>query len=375
MPICPQCQFENSDANKFCQSCGSPLTLWWAIVQGCSQTPAFYGEASLGESLDVAPVSAMATPSTEPLAIGTAPLFLDPANRYRWLETGSTSNSLSGKPGGFLWEIQGKVLDYQPFQNTLFSVISPEGSATSMPDTISMPPVAQSYLALESRFYPTLPAVHDAWQQEGQQVLVLEDRSDLLLLADLCAQEPVPTMQILHWFHEMVELWDALEVWKSRNSLLELSNLRVDEDGILCLQRLYPDSAPYHLQDLGKLWLQVFDQPPQTLEVGLDTLIKAVHGGEITELGDLRTRLEAIAYDVQMQELEMGNEDTDVDLTPYLEDGVDLDDPEDPEEEEDGSDLDDMPTVVLPMQLYSVDDACQTDIGNQRNHNEEFFWH
>ncbi|WP_353258323.1 serine/threonine phosphatase [Prochlorothrix hollandica] len=34
---------------------------------------------------------------------------------------------------------------------------------------------------------------------------------------------------------------------------------------------------------------------------------------------------------------------------------------------------DDSPTVVLPMQLVSLDDAGQTDVGQQRNHNEDEF--
>ena len=35
---------------------------------------------------------------------------------------------------------------------------------------------------------------------------------------------------------------------------------------------------------------------------------------------------------------------------------------------------DDSPTVVLPMQLMSMDDAARTDVGQQRNHNEDNFF-
>jgi len=43
-----------------------------------------------------------------------------------------------------------------------------------------------------------------------------------------------------------------------------------------------------------------------------------------------------------------------------------LPDPED-------SGVDDAPTVVLPMQLVSLEDAGRTDIGRQREHNEDYF--
>jgi protein phosphatase len=36
-------------------------------------------------------------------------------------------------------------------------------------------------------------------------------------------------------------------------------------------------------------------------------------------------------------------------------------------------DSDDMPTVVLPMQLAALDDAARTDVGQQREHNEDYF--
>ncbi len=35
--------------------------------------------------------------------------------------------------------------------------------------------------------------------------------------------------------------------------------------------------------------------------------------------------------------------------------------------------LDDMPTIVLPMQLSMLEDAARTDVGQQREHNEDFF--
>ncbi|NJO51444.1 MAG: serine/threonine phosphatase, partial [Leptolyngbyaceae cyanobacterium RM2_2_4] len=42
-------------------------------------------------------------------------------------------------------------------------------------------------------------------------------------------------------------------------------------------------------------------------------------------------------------------------------------------DEEMPGDSDDVPTVVLPMKLMSLEDAGRTDIGRQRDHNEDYF--
>jgi protein phosphatase len=39
----------------------------------------------------------------------------------------------------------------------------------------------------------------------------------------------------------------------------------------------------------------------------------------------------------------------------------------------DGLQHDDMPTIVLPMQLSSLEESARTDVGQQREHNEDFF--
>lgn len=39
----------------------------------------------------------------------------------------------------------------------------------------------------------------------------------------------------------------------------------------------------------------------------------------------------------------------------------------------DGPQHDDMPTIVLPMQLSSLEESARTDVGQQREHNEDFF--
>jgi protein phosphatase len=101
---------------------------------------------------------------------------------------------------------------------------------------LGIPAIAQPYLALQESYRQTLPEVHDAWQQDGEAVVLLEDRSGWQMISDLWGSEEIPTLQILYWLDEMAKLWEALEPWHCRQSLLEITNLRVDEDQawVLC---------------------------------------------------------------------------------------------------------------------------------------------
>ncbi|MGV0026589.1 serine/threonine phosphatase [Phormidesmis priestleyi] len=379
MLVCPQCQFENPDTNKFCQECGSSLTekacpgcgtivplsdrqclncgtvtgtVWWAILSG---------------SVD-----------RETLQSG----YLDADQRYQLLTPLSADAS----------EMQ--VLDLRPLQmsplETLIAVADDsfepqavDSNAEALRSAIISPQV-QSYLDLRSQINQTIPQVHDAWRHENQEVLLLEDRSSLpSLISYLKAQPAVPLLQILHWFHEMVELWEVLGPYHCRQSLLDLQNLRLDEDQTLCFQRLFEDSEPANLQTLGVIWQSLLEQLSQTQSAALHLLVAELQIGNI-EIAEVQSRLETIAHDFQISltqtetmpdPQELPTDDT----TPPLiaEEGDDdfsqaVTLPPDVEEEED-SDGDDMPTIVLPMQLFSLDDAGRTDIGRQRDHNEDCF--
>lgn len=41
---------------------------------------------------------------------------------------------------------------------------------------------------------------------------------------------------------------------------------------------------------------------------------------------------------------------------------------------EEGSSSLDLPTMVLPMKLLTLDEASQSHVGQQRNHNEDWFF-
>ena len=453
MIVCPQCQFENPNTNKFCEKCGTSLThkhcsecnaevpldtelcqncgaltgtIWWAII---SKQPNQTQTSSPQESTtsEVVPsvtptaedlgVEVLPSPSLNPLEAGATnetpgqtsssstlqnpseatinptvsePLpisvqYLDPQQRYQLLDSPPLQPPVSG-------EIQLRVLDCQPLQKSLleafleqqhgsFERLDATSNASNAGEldfwnTVGVPAIAQPYLSLQTSFYQTLPNIHDAWQQEAETVVLLQDRSQFPLLVDFWKSDQVPMLQILYWLDEMAKLWGALEPWQMRQSLLEVNNLRVDEDQILMLQRLYPEhqDTPLTLQDLGKVWQTLFYQSQRTQFNSLAQVFRDLGNGEIETIAQLRSHLEAIAQELELREqastpsLEpVSSQETYVSEAPL--------NSLPPEEERlmASGEGDDLPTVILPMQLISLDDAGGTDIGRQREHNEDFF--
>ena len=416
MLVCPHCQFENPNTNKFCQECGTSLTqnscpecsslVPFDAVQ-CPECGAITGVIWWAIVLD----------STQPdLSLTTAPIYLDAQQRYQLIEPWS-ANKLT-------LEKQARVLDRQPFQLSLLEALAEQSvSASTVPATappdaetaqeaaqadpmhaikaVTVPPIAQPYLGLQNRFHQALPALHDAWNRDGQQVLLLEDRTYLPALVDLWLNDEVtlPPLQILHWLYEMVELWDALASWHCQQSVLELDNLRIDEDQTLCLQRLYTSSAeqPFTLQDLGQLWQTLFAQSQRTQLGAITLLLADLEVGRLTTVDEVRSRIEDIAYELQANQSDPEPR-LDSDYVASTAPSTDAPAPEttppaDPSytappvaqpstlpleddavlEENSESDSDDLPTVVLPMQLFNLEDAGKTDIGRQRDHNEDYF--
>lgn len=443
MLVCPQCQFENPNTNKFCQECGTSLTqntclecgslvpfdtvqcqecseiagvIWWALIVGKPRQV----------SDDSSNTVKAAAPTDVAVAIGNqTPTFLDRCQRYRLLEH-------LPSPDADKHETHVRVLDCQPFQMSLLEALakqgaedptappqsespsgaSSEGASAILPgdripsvQAMAVPAIAQPYLTLGSKFHQALPVIHDAWQQDGQQIILLEDRATLPRLIDLWLDDDLvlPPLQLLHWLYEMVELWNALEPWQACRSLLEIDNLRVDEDQALCLQRLYADlpEGPLTLQDLGQLWQTLFAQSQRTQIGTIYVLLADLDAGKLEAITDLRSRIEEIAHELQANqpETEMMSDlerfelsDTEIvdpaidpELAPTSNEAelspstaatrleVPLPEPTLPPEGESEGDNDDLPTVVLPMQLFSLEDAGRTDIGRQRDHNEDYF--
>lgn len=425
MLVCPQCQFENPDNHKFCQRCGESLTevsctacgasvptnaencpycgaktgsVWRAILSPSGQLP----DRPAHPSSDVASSPPPETTPVAPAASTRTAKFLDPQHRYQLLDP------LPEPAAGCDTEIEVKVLDCQPFQPSPLDILAthPEAVGTTIPA------IAQCYSTLSVELYPILPQLHDAWIEPGRSVILLEDRAALPPLTDFWADPDILPLQILHWLHEMTELWGVLYPQQCTQSLLTLSNLRVDEDQLICLRRLYVDDPqrPAQLRDLGGLWLLLFQVSQRTQLGSLGSLCLDLSSGAIADLDTLRMRLEATADEIQAGALSapssppmsleaVPNPSANLPMgIPFAD--LQIQDPEatvplitplSPEdvgdisgastrleladlgEEESMGEGDDIPTVVLPMKLITLEDAGRTDIGRQRERNEDFF--
>ena len=278
-------------------------------------------------------------------------------------------------------EVQVRVLDTQPFQLSLLEA----GADLMMEEAI--PAIAKTYISLHSKFSQYLPAIHDAWEQGNQQVILIADRSDWRELLELWHNHQTTPSQIVQWFDDMVKLWAALEPWHCCQSLLELSNLRVDAAGKLGLKRLYcePESAnPLTLQDLGQVWQRLFQESQHTKFGSLVETLSDLQAGNIQTTEHLRSRLEAVAREllvdtasisdspsVSNNALEPSAEPAQVKVTLNNSAAPTVIQMNEPQESVIKSE--ELPTLVLPTHLVSIEDAGNTDVGRQRHHNEDCF--
>lgn len=302
-----------------------------------------------------------------------------------------------------------RVLDRQPLRPSQLDLLCKEqdlpteAMPIAVPEEYPIPTIALDYLELEQQLYPSLPAVRDAWEEGGLTIVLLEDRQYLLPMIDVWKQQPLAPFQILHLFHQMAELWTALQPRGYGDSLLQPGNLRIDEDQLLYLQRLFEDTSveDSSLKRLGQFWQQLLatygDHP--SIEA-LNQLCRNMIAELVATPEVLRSQLEAIALALQSTSNELNtlftapeaggaeaSEDTtqpmlrltDADVMPSetLETSVVMGttriELNDSNEDDPIGDADDIPTIVLPMILVSLEEAGRSDVGRQRDHNEDFF--
>jgi protein phosphatase len=386
MLICPQCKFENVDSNKFCQNCGTSLahkicsecsadmaldaqycykcgaessTVWYAIITQVDKVVSATAEtAKLSQNLENIADNGEDSGLFSKFILDA---YLDPWQRYRLLES----------PQVFADYIEVKVLDCQPYEISLTGAMLLHG--TKM-DIRTIPALAQAYLKLQVDKHPGIPNIHDAWRQDHLQVVLLENRSNFPTLLDVLRRDTISPVEILHWFYQMTQLWELLETVNCRQSLLELSNLRLDEGQTLVLQRLYietpllipqppevldlteiPENGQQALtlKSLGRMWQTLFRECQHTPLDCVVQMLEYVESGNIQTLAQLLSHLQEIAEECHQEQLTS---------SPFLALCNDT-----------KNKSDEAPTLVLSMQLSSVEYAAATDVGRQRDHNEDYF--
>jgi protein phosphatase len=312
--------------------------------------------------------------------------YLDSQERYQLLEPLPDKTETA-----IITDVGVRVLDCQPYQiSPIDAILASQQSDLLTPsvEASGIPDLAKLYIALQSPGQRGIPPIHDAWQQGDMQVVIIEDRSNWQHLLELWQEETTSSLKILHWCYEMTQLWVLLEPVNCRQSLLDLSNLRLDEDQTLALQRLYVESSNSQpgaespedaqaeispipeerltIQALGRVWQGLFRQSQRTQFGSVVQMLGDLEVGKIETMAQLRSRLEEISVEIEAL--------VTATLPPINEKNTAVPTILQSEEPEDIiSKADDMPTVVLAMQLSSLEDAGRTDVGRQRHHNEDYF--
>ncbi|HLP88161.1 MAG TPA: serine/threonine phosphatase [Nostocaceae cyanobacterium] len=391
MLICPQCKFENPNGNKFCQNCGTSLVhkgcsecgasvvlnsqfchecgaecgpVWWAII---TQITPEVGEVTAQEKFYSSETNSSDWRSPS-MVLGS---YLDPQKRYQLLADLPSPEAIAANG-----EVKVRVLDCQPYQLSPIQAIL-ENQPPALMESFGekdIPDLAKVYIQLQSAVQPGIPLIHDAWQQDNIHVTLLEDRSHWRPLLDVWQDETTDLLQILHWCYQMTQLWAILEPVNCCQSLLELSNIRLDEDQTLALQRLYPDPPVNGFQEdvtikaLGRVWQTLFRQSQKTQFGSIVQMLEELENEKLQNLPQLRSRLETIASELSTPPVVIPPApDTPVNLPDSATTVLQL------HHEETNGRNDDTPTMVLAMQLSSLEDAGRTDVGRQRHHNEDYF--
>ena len=418
MFVCPHCQFENPARNRFCQQCGNALKGLQAIVtptRGSERSPqsplpetAIAGTVAISATT---PETAATSPQVAQLLTADQRLRGEP--RYQLRQPTAANTPLDTT------EVMLSLLDCEPASDSpLMQLLDNAGEDIDDDELVeSLPTAALAYWQLQDQFFPMVPELQAAWRDGELAVVVVEDRSAWQTLSALLQSGEVEPLELVHWCYEILTLWDALIAVEAEPSLLEPNNLRVDDDQVVCLQRLIFNAGDrrYTLPDLGLLWQSLLQELAYELPT-LTALADQMTAGEITEIALVKAELADIADELQGISIspapDLGaasdqsteaaspppNAATDLLLTglsgmpvpPLSEDdevpalvvddlllAAELEDLEGEDNlevssSEDG--LSDLPTMALPMKLYRLDEVGRTHIGRQRSHNEDSFF-
>ncbi|NEQ46213.1 MAG: serine/threonine phosphatase [Leptolyngbya sp. SIOISBB] len=429
MFVCPHCQFENPLQNRFCQQCGKALRELQAIIL---LTPGQESSPSAAIAVSPPPPSDLeADGSVDEAASLTAADLLTTRNqlkgekRYQLRQPTDANKPLS------CTETILSILDCEPATDSplvQFLENAPDDLQAADIDKM-IPPLAFPYWELQEPLYPVVPELQAAWQTPDHTVIVIEDRSNWRTLLDFAHESQVEPLELVHWLYEMLTLWTTLAPFAAESSLLESSNMRVDDDQVVCLQRLIlnPSGASPTLQTLGQCWqtwmeqlslppiaalddlvtdmaagvlhdpaivkmrlVEIADQLPETSAVAAAPLSPAEPLQNPVDLPEPRSStpaesMSALDENIDCLEERVGDVDEvapdadspllavdDILLVAGLEETLEGAGATEASGEDGG--LNELPTMALPMKLARLDQVGRTHVGRQRAHNEDSFF-
>ncbi|MFH7242745.1 MAG: serine/threonine phosphatase [Spirulina sp.] len=364
MLTCPFCQYQNPEDRGACDQCGQPLQRWYSLLYPHRMTE---------------------DPEED---WGYSP-YLDDGQRYQRLGQPQRQWTVAGDR-----VITQRVLDCQPDQGSPLQDLqdlwleNPGLDPTTVP-TAQVPPQAFPYLALQADYFPAVPELHDIIVSEDQTILLVEDRSDWPRLEDLWPAKTMDPLQQTQWLFEITLLWQALAPWQGQITLLNPDRLVLSPNHLLCLSYIDQSATTPNLPALGQTWQRMLLAEALSPALALQQLIQALAEGHLTPLDRLQEALAELAGQYRS-----GPTGVALDFTPDLSPDLSPDDgamdvppsddellrlamanrdDEDEDASEEGGGLD-LPTMVLPMKLISLEDAGQSHVGQQRNHNEDWFF-
>ena len=360
MITCPNCQLENPGAHKFCQRCGEPLPVEsQSDLQPAARQPV---AQRLRASL-MPPDKRALSPAT----------YLDAAERYQVVTVLSPGNAL----------VSDRTPEMQsPLQAQLPALAN--ASLSDLQNVETLPTAAYPYLILSE----AAPALYDVIQQAESALLITPERTALSpLLQSLSAA--VDPLQYVYWMYKLIDLWNALDpIPQWRSSLIQADNLGIDTDQSLRIRHfIEPGIQPPKLSDLKGFLQSLLAQPHRGTVPSLRQIRKIILAvTAATTIKELSHELETIGKDLLNSSAPITPSPVTSKNNPNIakpntqptpKEDMDMNSDDDelneallPEHEP--MDTDDA-TMMLPMRLGNLIEAGRTDVGKQRDHNEDCF--
>ncbi len=373
MLICASCQFENPPGHNFCQQCGEPLA---------TEDPKPAEKRRL-QAILMPPSKLALSPATY-IEDGNIEDGKERSKRYRVITVLSQGSAL----------VSDETPDVRsPLQEELNRI--KQQSLQAMQSVPLLPEAAYPYLLLSS----AAPTLYDTWQQGETTVLITSAQLSTEISTKYAAttsliqafSAAVDPLQHVYWLYMLTDLWVALEPLPQwRSSLLLADNLGLDREQSVRVRQFIPPaqapgSLPPTLAELKAFLQSLLAQPHLGTIAPLRQMRKIILAitsaqtleqlrSELTEIGEyLLSTPEAITpshaklkkdtptAETLVTDMPTENTPTEAD---FITDDIELPEPA----------INDEATMVLPMKLIDIESAGRTDVGRQRDHNEDCFF-